>query len=128
MLYSTRDFYARLMEAITISRYTNEVCISTHLHRERRDAIPSSGQRQPFCRRSAYMTRSQRERTAVARFVLNILPIVVLDGIVREGACIGAATILQPWTLRLILNGRRSSPGIHSASTPKLFIFRTKVD
>ena len=23
---------------------------------------------------------------------------------------------------------RRSSPGIHSASTPKLFIFRTKVD
>jgi hypothetical protein len=23
---------------------------------------------------------------------------------VREGACIGAATILQPWTLRLILN------------------------
>jgi hypothetical protein len=92
------------MEAITISRYTNEVCVSTHLHRERRDAIPSSGQRQPFCRRSAYMTRSQRERTAVARFVLNILPIVVLDGIVREGACIGAATILQPWTLRLIIN------------------------
>jgi hypothetical protein len=23
---------------------------------------------------------------------------------VREGACIGAATTLQPWTLRLILN------------------------
>jgi hypothetical protein len=23
---------------------------------------------------------------------------------VREGACIGAATILQPWTLKLILN------------------------
>jgi hypothetical protein len=23
---------------------------------------------------------------------------------VREGACIGAATMLQPWTLRLILN------------------------
>jgi hypothetical protein len=23
---------------------------------------------------------------------------------VREGVCIGAATILQPWTLRLILN------------------------
>jgi hypothetical protein len=22
----------------------------------------------------------------------------------REGSCIGAATILQPWTLRLILN------------------------
>ena len=22
----------------------------------------------------------------------------------REGACIGAATMLQPWTLRLILN------------------------
>ncbi len=23
---------------------------------------------------------------------------------VREGACIGAATMIQPWTLRLILN------------------------
>jgi len=30
------------------------------------------------------------------------------------------AFILSRW--------RRSSPGIHSASTPKLFIFRTKVD
>jgi hypothetical protein len=69
------------MQAITISRYTNEVFISTHLRRERRDAIPSSGQRQPFCRRSAYMTRSQRERTVVARFVLKILQIGVLDAI-----------------------------------------------
>jgi len=30
------------------------------------------------------------------------------------------AVILSPW--------RCSSPGIHSASTPKLFLFRTKVD
>jgi len=28
---------------------------------------------------------------------------------VREGACIGAATMLQPWTLRLILNAAVSS-------------------
>ena len=27
----------------------------------------------------------------------------------REGACIGAATMLQPWTLRLILNAAVSS-------------------
>jgi hypothetical protein len=95
ILYRTRDFYERLMQAITISRYTNEVCVSTHLHRERRNAIPSSGQRQPSCRRSAYMTRSQRERTAVTRFVLNMLQICVLDGMSCDVDSVGVLETIK---------------------------------
>jgi hypothetical protein len=40
---------------------------------------------------------------------------------VREGACIGAATMLQPWTLRLILNAAALA-----AASPTLLFRRRK--
>ena len=35
----------------------------------------------------------------------------------REGACIGAATMLQPWTLRLILNAATWQPQVRLCSS-----------
>ena len=116
------------MQASTLSRYTNEVCISTHLHLERCYAIPSSGQRQSFCRLSAYATPLQRRRTGRTSLVLNIFESGVLAAMTRDIYSVRIfETVKTDWTIRIALrsllrSGRPSK--ISSASISILSLSR----